>query len=65
MLLKHVVEVVLNTASMLQSWVDETEFPNPGNKFGTNSVPRRFQPINRPPSGKKDFTFIDDAMIVP
>ena len=31
MLLKHVVEVVLNTASTLQSWVDETEFPNPGN----------------------------------
>ena len=30
MLLKHVVEVVLNSASTLQSWVDETEISNPG-----------------------------------
>ena len=31
MLLKHVVEVVLNTSSTLQSCVDNTELPNPGN----------------------------------
>lgn len=31
MLLKHVVEVVLNTSSTLQSSVDNTELSNPGN----------------------------------
>lgn len=31
MFLKHVIEVVLNTSSALQSSVDDTEFPNPGN----------------------------------
>ena len=30
MLLKHVVKVVLNTASTLQSWVDKTELSGSG-----------------------------------
>ena len=37
MLIKHVTEVVLNTASAMQSWVDKTELSGSGsvcNEFG-------------------------------